>query len=91
MTHVDTTTPTIWYKNKRVWRTLFSAIVTGAFIVPQLLAIIGDAWPSEALTFVLVQSLALQGVITRIMANDRVNVLLSYIGLGTAPKSDLIK
>jgi hypothetical protein len=82
---------TIWYKNKRVWRTLFSAILTGAVVVPQLLAIINDAWPSDVLGLVLAQSLIVQGVITRIMANDTVNVWLSYIGLGSAPKSELTK
>ena len=81
----------IWHKNKRVWRTLFSAVLTGLIVVPQLLAIVNDAWPSDALTAVLAQSLILQGVITRVMANNTVNVLLSYIGLGSAPKSELVK
>ncbi|MET0886747.1 MAG: hypothetical protein ABWX92_09880 [Mycetocola sp.] len=90
MSHVRPA-PTIWYKNRRVWRTLFSAIVTGALVVPQLLAIINDAWPSDALALVLAQSLIVQGVITRIMANETVNVWLSYIGLGSAPKAELVK
>lgn len=84
-------TPTIWFKNKRVWRTIFSAVVTGALIVPQLVAIINDAWPSDVLALVLAQSLIVQGVITRIMANETVNRWLSYIGLGSAPKSELVK
>lgn len=88
MTHVATDT-TIWFKNKRVWRTLFSAVLTGAVVVPQLLAIINDAWSSDVLGIVLAQSLIVQGVITRIMANDTVNIWLSYIGLGSAPKSEL--
>lgn len=81
---------TIWYKNKRVWRTLFSAILTGAVVVPQLLAIINDAWSSDFTAVVLAQALVIQSVITRIMANDTVNVWLSYIGLGSAPKSELV-
>lgn len=90
MSH-STPTPAIWFKNKRVLRTLFSGILTGVVVVPQLLAIIGDAWPSETLSLVLIQSLALQGVITRVMANDTINVLLSNIGLGSAPKGALTK
>jgi hypothetical protein len=90
MTHVAPTTA-IWYKNKRVWRTLFSAILTGAVVVPQLLAIINDAWPTDAGYAVAAQFLIIQGVITKIMANETVNVWLSYIGLGSAPKRELVK
>lgn len=90
MTHTSPT-PTIWYANKRVWRTLFSAVLTGVVVVPQLLAIIAQAWPSDYLTVVLAQSLVIQGVITRIMANETVNVWLSYIGLGSAPRAELLK
>lgn len=86
-----TETPKIWFKSKRVWRTIFSAILTGAVVVPQLLAIINDAWPSDALSFVLAQSLIVQGVITRIMAIETVNRVLAYIGLGSAPKAELVK
>ncbi|GAB3125958.1 hypothetical protein [Glaciibacter psychrotolerans] len=88
MTHVQPTA-TIWFKNKRVWRTVFSAIVTGAVVVPQLLAIVNQAWPSDALTAVLAQFLVLQGVITRVMANETVNRWLSIIGLGSAPREVL--
>lgn len=80
----------IWYKNKRVWRTLFSGILTAAVVAPQLIAIINDAWPSDTLALVGAQALIVQGVITRIMANDTVNVWLSYIGLGSAPKDVLL-
>jgi hypothetical protein len=90
MSHVSTDT-TIWFKNKRVWRTVFSAILTGAVVVPQLLAIVNDAWSSDFLAVVLAQSVVVQGVITRIMANDTVNLWLSHIGLGSAPKEVLTK
>jgi hypothetical protein len=90
MSHVDPNS-TIWYKNKRVWRTVFSAVLTLAVVVPQLLAIINEAWPSDVLGFVLAQSIIVQAVITRIMAVDAVNVALSYIGLGSAPREVLTK
>jgi hypothetical protein len=86
----ETPTDQIWYKNRRVWRTIFSAVLTGAVVVPQLLAIVNDAWPTDALSLVLAQSLIVQGVITRIMANETVNRVLAYIGLGSAPKEYLV-
>jgi len=91
MKHVtETPADQIWYKNRRVWRTIFSAVLTGAVVVPQLLAIVNDAWPTDALTAVLAQSLIVQGVITRVMANETVNRALAYIGLGSAPKDVLV-
>lgn len=90
MTHASTT-PTIWFKNQRVWRTLFSSIITGVVVAPQLLAIIGQSWPSETLTLVLGQSVLMQATITRIMAIEKVNIWLSYIGLGSAPRAELLK
>lgn len=89
MSHVSET-PTIWFKNKRVWRTVFSAVLTGAVVVPQLLAIVNDAWPSDVLAAVLAQAVIVQGVITRVMANETVNRLLAHIGLGSAPKEYLV-
>jgi len=86
----ETPTDQIWYKNRRVWRTIFSAVLTGAVVVPQLLAIVNDAWPTDALTAVLAQAVIVQGVITRVMANETVNRLLAYIGLGSAPKEYLV-
>lgn len=90
MTHAAPT-PTIWFKNKRVWRTVFSAVLTGVVVVPQLLAIVNQAWPSDVLTAVLAQFIILQGVITRIMAIEAVNRWLSVIGLGSAPRLELAK
>lgn len=84
--HAEVIDTSIWYKNKRVWRTVFSAVVTGALVVPQLILIVNQAWPSDALTFVLAQSLIVQAVITRVMANDTVNLFLAKFGLGSAPK-----
>jgi len=84
-------TPTIWYKNKRVWRTVFSTVLTGLVVVPQLLAIINESWPSDWLTVVLGQFVIVQAVVTRIMANETVNRWLSFIGLGSAPRSQLVQ
>jgi hypothetical protein len=91
MKHVtETPADQIWFKSKRVWRTIFSAVLTGAVVVPQLLAIVNDAWPTDALTAVLAQAVIVQGVITRVMANETVNRLLAYIGIGSAPKEYLV-
>lgn len=90
MTHAAPT-PAIWYANKRVWRTVFSAILTGAVVVPQLLLIVSQSWPSETLSLVLAQSLIVQGFITKVMANETVNLWLSHIGLGSAPRAELLK
>ena len=84
-------TPAIWYKSQRVWRTVFSTMLTGLVVVPQLLAIINESWPSDLLTAVLGQFVIIQAVVTRVMANETVNVWLAYIGLGSAPKSELVK
>lgn len=91
MTHVATDGDTsIWYKNKRVWRTVFSAVLTLLVVAPQLVAIINEAWPSDVLAFVLAQLVILQAVVTRIMAIDAVNRLLAYVGLGSAPREVLV-
>jgi hypothetical protein len=77
----------IWYKNQRVWRTVFSAIVTGSILLPQLLAIINNSWPSETLALVGAQALLVQGVITRVMANPIVDSWLTKVGLGSSPRT----
>ncbi|UCR88325.1 hypothetical protein [Mycetocola spongiae] len=82
--------PTIWWKNQRVWRTLFSGICALLSVLPEALAIIGEQWPSEAWAGIAVQLLAVQAVLTRIMAIERVNAWLQRIGLGAAPRSALI-
>lgn len=83
-------TDAIWFKGKRVLRTLFSLLVTGVVVVPQILAIINGAWHSDVITAVLVQAPVVQGVVTAIMANENVNMLLSRIGLGSAPRANLL-
>ena len=88
--HAAVVTPAIWFKAKRVLRTLLSLTVTGVVVVPQLLAIIQGAWPTDTVALVLAQAPIVQGVVTAIMANETVNVWLSYIGFGSAPKKVLV-
>lgn len=89
MTHISET-PTIWYKNQRVWRTLFSGTLALLSVIPTVLAIINAEFEAEWLTVAAAQVLAVQAVVTRIMAIEEVNRWLAYIGLGSAPKAALI-
>lgn len=79
----------IWYKSKRVWRTIFSAALAVLSVLPIILGIINDQWPSETLAWATAQLVAVQAVVTRIMAIEKVNKWLSWIGLGSAPKDVL--
>jgi hypothetical protein len=81
---------TIWFKNKRVWRTIFSNILTLLTVAPVVLGIVNEQYPAEWLLAAAAQAVAVQGIITRIMAIDQVNLWLSHFGLGSAPRSELI-
>lgn len=84
----ETPNPVIWYKNQRVWRTLFSQFVTLVTLAPVVLMIVNQQWPSEALAFVVVQALGVQAVVTKIMANEIVNAwLVKHTFLGSEPKA----
>lgn len=88
-----TTTPTtsapqkIWYKNQRVLRTGLTAAVAA---VPVLIVILTEAikvWPSEALVAVLLGCISVQGVLAKIMANEKVNAwLIAFTPFGSEPK-----
>lgn len=88
MSHINSDT-TIWYKNKRVWRTVFSWLLGALTTLPIILGIINEQYPSDWALWAIAQLGAVQAIVTRIMAIDKVNVLLSYIGLGSAPKEIL--
>lgn len=88
MSHVDPDT-IIWYKNKRVWRTIFSWFLGALSTLPIILGIVNDQYPTEWAVWAIGQLGAVQAIVTRIMAIDKINILLSYIGLGSAPKEVL--
>lgn len=83
-------TPTIWFKNKRVWRTIFSWFVGALTVLPIVLGIINEQFPAEWIVWVITQLGAVQAILTRIMANETINLWLSRIGLGSAPKEYLV-
>jgi hypothetical protein len=84
------TVPEIWYKGKRALRTAFSTLLTVLPIAPQIIAIVNEQWSSEWLIAVGVQAVAINTVITRVMAIPTVNAWLTSIGLGSVPKSAVI-
>lgn len=90
MSHVNPDS-TIWYKNKRTWRTIFSYALGALTTLPIILGIVNEQYPSEAIVWIIGQLGAVQAIVTRVMAIDAVNVWLSNFGLGSAPKEHLIK
>ncbi len=93
------TVPDIWFKAKRVARTVVQAVISAALlwgtvqlVAPQVLDELAKilpgswiAWLAGALAFVGVVA----GVITRIMAIPQVNAWLVKIGLGSVPASSI--
>lgn len=79
--------PEIWFKSKRVLRTAFTTILTVLPLIPQVVAIIQGQWEAEWLTGVAVQAVAINSALTGIIAIPTVNTWLTYIGLGSVPRS----
>lgn len=88
MSHVNPDS-TIWYKNKRVWRTIFSYVLGGLTTLPIILGIVNESYPSEAVVWIIGQLGLVQAIVTRVMAIDAVNLWLANFGLGSAPKDAL--
>ena len=80
---------TIWYKNKRVWRTVFSYVLGGLTTLPIILGIVNESYPSEAVVWIIGQLGLVQAIATRVMAIEAVNLWLANFGLGSAPKAAL--
>lgn len=85
------TVPEIWYKGQRVARTIFTTVLTLLPLVPQVVAIIQGEWAAEWLTGVAVQAVAINAVLTGIIALPPINALLTKIGLGSVPRSAVRK
>lgn len=97
--HIAVTTatvPEIWYKTKRVVRTITQALVVLVPIVNLVgLAVIGylneqtdvtpPSWLFAALNGIVVATALLMGLVARIMAVPGVNAWLVRIGLGSVP------
>lgn len=96
--------PPIWYKAKRVIRTVLAVIVsllitvgaTGAaleLLAPQILPELALVLPSGAISWlaaVVAFFVLLSGIITRIMAIPGVNTWLVKIGAGSVPASAVV-
>ena len=95
---IDTTAPLIWYKGKRVARTIVQGLVV---LVPIAngVALAASAYLSEqtdlalpAWVFLVLNGVAavtavLMGLVARVMAVPGVNDLLVKVGLGSVPAS----
>jgi hypothetical protein len=57
-------------------------------VIPAVLFIVNEQWPTALLPAIAIQMLAVQGVITKIMTNEIVNAWLTkYTFLGSTPQS----
>lgn len=81
---------TIWFKAQRALRTAFSTFITLLPLAPQVIAIVNGQWESEFLIAVGVQAVALNAVVSRIMAIPQVNAFLTkWLNLGSIPKQNI--
>lgn len=76
----------IWFKNQRVWRTLFSGALALLSVIPTALLIVHDSFPAPFWGAAAAQILAVQSVVTRVMAIPQVDAWLTAFGLGSAPR-----
>jgi len=81
--------PEIWFKGQRVLRTAFTTALTLLPVVPQIIAIVQGQWGAEWLTVVSAQFVAINSALTRIIAIPAINDLLTKIGLGSVPASQV--
>ena len=75
------------YPGQRILRTAFTTILGLLPVIPQIVAIIQGQWDAEFLTVVALQSVAINTALTAIIAIPAINELLTYIGLGSVPRS----
>lgn len=80
--------PDVWDKAQRVLRTAFTTALTVLPLIPQVVAIVNDQWNAEWLIAVGFQAVAINTVLTRIIAIPVVNTWLTSIGLGAQSKRD---
>lgn len=101
MSHIDTETPDIWFKSKRVLRTATQVLVAGIVflgglvaIAPQVLEAVQDVLPGPVVAWLVGAIAFLAGIsaaLSRVMAIPAVNAWLVTIGLGSVPKATLAK
>lgn len=94
------TTPEIWYKNQRLFRTIVQALIiliplangvaiaTVGYLQEQTHLIV-PGWVFLALNGVVAVTALVMGLVARLMAVPGVNDWLTRIGLGSVPKSTI--
>ncbi len=85
------TVPEIWFKRQRVFRSIFTTVLTVLPLVPQIIAIIQGQWQAEWLTGVAVQAVAINAALTGIIALPPINAFLTRFGLGSVPRSAVLE
>lgn len=75
----------VQYPWKATARTLIAAAISILSAAPIVIQVILDQWNVEWLSAALVQVVAVQTAVTRIMAIPAVNQWLTAIGLGASP------
>ena len=101
MSHIDTTTPDIWFKSKRVLRTAAQVLIAGIVflgglvtVAPQVLEAVQDVLPGPVVAWLVGAIAFLAGIsaaLSRVMAIPVVNAWLVTIGLGSVPRNTLSK
>ena len=101
MSHIDTETPDIWFKSKRVLRTAAQVLIAGIVllgglvtIAPQVLEAVQDVLPGPVVAWLVGAIAFLAGIsaaLSRVMAIPVVNAWLVTIGLGSVPRNTLSK
>ena len=96
---VESDTPEeIWYKGKRVIRTILAALVVFVPVANASLPALAEAFNSPNVPEVvylwvngiIVGALAVLGVLTRVMAIPAVNAWLIKLGAGSVPKKAIV-
>lgn len=85
--------PTIWFKSKRVLRTLVQVAIPTflavAVVIPQIIEALGLPVDSEIRLWLVAVAggiTAVAAAIARIMAIPAVNTWLTHVGLGSVPR-----
>ena len=93
MTHVAPATPDIWFKAQRVIRTVLAALVVFVPVANVSLPLLAEAFNAPDVPAgiylwvngVIAASLAVLGILTRVMAIPAVNTFLTKFGAGSVP------
>lgn len=98
MSHVSTEVQDIWFKSQRVIRTIVQTgiptFIVFAAVLPQIIDALGLPVDNEVRLWLLAVAAGVTAVaaaLSRVMAIPAVNGWLVRVGLGSVPKSAVIK